>query len=293
MSKGDNMTQKKNNLRHIISIVYACVLALMLFLIALFIGLSFSAFNNKVIFNKVSESNYYKRVHEELVDRCKDIVVHNGLPESILDDVITLERVYVEGRNYIDNTLTGSNKEIQTDKLEESLRANLNDYLELENIEVSMEVELGIHEMIARITQEYQRSIEFKFVYYIALYRDYVYGIAKWLIPVVLVITIALVVLLMNMFTYLHRGLRYILYALVSSSISIIAISSFLLLSGSYRNLTLEPSYYAAFIASFLKGSISVYLYIGSMGVLLSVLVYMLIGYFKHNMTKKRKKVGA
>ena len=290
MNKGENVKQKQNNIRHIVSVIYACLLTLLFFLIAIFIGLSFSVFNNKVISHKVSESNYYNRVYEEVLEHCNEIVIHNGLPESILNDAITLENVYVGGRNYIDNTLSGNKKEVQTDKIEATLKDNFNRYLEEENIQVTKEVELGIEEMISLITKEYQRGIEFKFVYYIGLYRDYVYGIAKWLMPVIVVITAFLVYLLINMFSFIHRGLRYILYALISSSISLLIVSTYLLLSGSFHNLSIEPAYYGEFISSFIKGSISVYLYIGSMGVLLSALVYMLIGYLKRNMIKKHTK---
>lgn len=280
------MKKRQDRIRFGVSIVFSFVLTLVFFLVFLLLGLNFGVFNDHVILSKVSESNYYNKVYEEVVDQCEEIIVDNDLPTTILNDVITLERVYVSGRNYIENTLQGREKEIQTDRIEKDFEKNLMGYLSEQGIEVTDEVYQGILEMVSLIKVQYQRNIEFKFIYYIAKYRSYIYKSIIWVIPILVVIGVILIFLLIRIFPYIHRGLRFVQYALMAASAITLISTIYLLVFSGYDSLSIEPFFYKYFISSYLKGALMVYLYISAMGILLSVMLLTLIQYLRSNSIK-------
>jgi hypothetical protein len=271
-------------MQSIISSIFAFLLSLLFILLFLGTGLAFGLFSDRIILSKVNESNYYNEVHQELNERAEKIITEAGLPSTVLTDVISLERVYIGGKYFIEDTLTGKDTVINTEKVREQLEQNINQYLTEEEVTKTEELEAGIYEIILRVEQEYKRGIQFQFIIYLAEYKLLFFDLMKIAVPVIVILSAFLCFLLVRMQQYMHKGVRYIAYATISSTSIVLITAAFLLFSGVYHKIEQVPDYYDRFLTSFLKWDIQVFLYLGGLGVLISILLITLVSYLKNNL---------
>jgi hypothetical protein len=260
----------------------------MFLLLFLCLGLHFGLFNNRIIINKISESNYFNKVYEELLERSKEVMISNNLPTELVEEVITLERVYVGGSNYIANTLYNRETETKVTQLTDSLQEKTYKYLKENEITITREIEEGIQEVISIVTTQYRKSVEFQFINYITVYRQQVYSIVKWLIPILIVLCLLLIILLLKVQSYKHRSIRYITYSLLSASGLLIIGTMYLLLSGIYKVDQLTSDYYMTFLNGYLKWSIQIYLYLGGMGIVICCALVVLMRHMKTLLYKNK-----
>lgn len=283
------MKDNKSGIQKVISSIFAFLLSLLFVACIILLGLYFGVFNDRIIISKVSESNFYNEVHQELKDKAETILRKSRLPNSVLEEVITLERVYIGGKYYIEDTLSGTEAVINTDRLRENLAQNIDEYLIEEEITPTAELDTGVSEIISEIEQEYKRGIQFKFIKYITEYKAYYRELLSIGVPILVVLIGMLSYLLIRMQKYKHRGIRYITYAMMSSTGMTILTATFLLLTKSYNKMEVSPEYYDRFLTNYLRWDIQVFLYLGGMGVLISILLMTLVSYVKIKTIRDRK----
>lgn len=155
------MNRNRKKAQKVISSIFAFTLSMVFLFLFLVVGMYFGVFNERVILLKVNESNYYNEVHQEINEKAKSIINGSGLPDSVLDGVLTLERVYVGGKYYIEDTLAGREPSIKTDRVKEDLENNISQYLVQNGIIQTAELKTGIEEMITKVEQEYIREYDF------------------------------------------------------------------------------------------------------------------------------------
>lgn len=301
------MRDYKNILRQAISNVYAIILTILLVVVFVVLGLYFGAFSNHVILGKVQESNYYNEVHKELNESAKEIFETEGLGEELLQDVITLERVYISGKNYMESTLKGTalkatdisnnslsgttsikmDASIKTDRLREDLYNNIQEYMKSQNITMTKELEAGVNELITKIEKEYVRGIQFQFIRYISMYKSEFIGVIKWLLPITILLIGFLSWLLIYISKYKHRGVRYITYSVMASTGLVLFWSVILLVTKAYKKFEISPRYYNRFIENYLYQDILVFIYVSGIGVIISILLILVTNYMKKHMPSK------
>lgn len=271
-------------LKSIISGVFSFLLSLALVLLFLLAGLYFGVFNDRIIKSGVNESNYYNEIHQEINDRAESIILESGLPAAVLDEIITLKRVYVSSKYYIEDALKGNEPVVNTERLRQEFEENIYKYLEKSKIARTDELDAGIEEIIAKVEQEYTRGIQFRFVNYIGEYKIHFMRFLKVSAPVLLLLAGVLCFFIIKMQKYKHRGVRYIAFAMISSAGITMITSVCLLITKAYNSNEQLPDYYGRFLTGYLKWDIEVFLYIGGIGAILSVLLITLVRYMKNNM---------
>ncbi|MBU5331148.1 hypothetical protein [Anaerocolumna aminovalerica] len=278
---------KKRIMQKVISSTFAFLLTMIFVCLFALIGLYYGVFNNRIILSKVNESNHYNEVYEELLERTQDILKESGLPLSVMSEAITLERVYIGGKYYIEDTLLGKEPMIQSDKVRTQLEQNINEYLMEEGISRTKELDAGIIEVVDKVEQEYKRGIHFQFVNYIAEYKVSFMRLFRIEIPILVLLVGTISVLLIKLHRYKHLGIRYIAYAVIASSCIVISSSAFLLITKSYERMGQQPDYYNRFLTNYLRWDIQVFMYLGGIGMLLAVLLIILVSYLKNNITSR------
>ena len=282
------MEKKQKLMQRIISSIFAFLLTMIFVSSFTLTGLYYGVFNNRIILSKVNESNYYNEVYKELQDRAEGILQEAGLPLNVLSDVITLKRVYVGGKYYIEDTLSGKEPVINTDKVRSQLEQNIDQYLTEEDISGTKELDTGIEEVVRKVEQEYKRGIHFQFIDYIAEYKASFMRLLRIAIPILILLASVIIVLLIKIHRYKHSGIRYIAYAMIASSCIVITSSAFLLITKSYEKMKQLPFYYGRFLTNYLKWDIQVFLYLGGIGMLLAILLITLVAYLKKNITGRQ-----
>jgi hypothetical protein len=276
------MKRINSKIQKLISSSFAFLLTLLFVTLFVCLGFSIGVFNNTSIISKINESNYYNDVYNELNTNAEAIVQKAGFPTTVLQDIITVERVFVGGKNYINNILNGEESQINTDKLREDLKNNIDQYLNDQGITRTDEMNTNIEAMQAEIESQYRSGIEFQFVNYYMEYKAHYVNLIKILMPVIILLIGILCYFVIRMHSHKHRGLRYINYALISSSCMMILAATYLLISKRYVKMDITPEYYSNFINTYLKWDVLVFLYIGGIGLTISIAIISFTGYLKN-----------
>lgn len=278
------MKLNKRNTKKQVSNLFAFCLTLLFFLLYVCMGFTFGVFNQKNISNKLNESRYYKEVYKEITKNAEAIVQKAGFSTTILKNAITLENVHVEGNNYIKMVQAGKEPQIKTGKQNDRIKSNLKLYLDEKNIQQTDQFNSKVNQMIFNIDAEFQNSISLPFVRYMTKYRGQFQDLMKIIFPVLLLLISILCWFLVRMHRHRHHGLRYIACALIASSTMIVSATIYLLLSGIYRKLDINPEYYQSFINALMKSDINIFLYFGGTGLILSVVLISFTGSLKHKL---------
>lgn len=279
------MKHFKLSLQGIIRGTFAFLLTLFFAILLVCLGFDIGVFNDRIIIQKVNESNYYNEVHKELNERAGELVTEAGLPVSVLTDVISLERVYVNGKYYIEDTLAGNEPVIKTDRIREDLTNNIDSYLQEQEIARTQELNTGVEEVISETEEVYRQGIQLELMNYITEYKTSYTNLMKIVLPILVILSGVLCFFLIKMNKYKHRGVRQIAYAVIASSSMAILTSAFLLLTRQYTKVEASPDYYYNFLVNYLKWDMKVLLYLGFMGVIISIILITLVGYLKNRIS--------
>ncbi len=282
------MKMNKTVAMRLISFIYAFLLTLILVGLFTGLGIGFGVLNNRSVLHYLDECNYYNKVYEVLYDRASQDIEEAGFPTSVLEEAITLERVYITGRSYHAAVLNGEEAaSLKTDKLKDALEDNLKQYLKAKGAKPD-KLTTELEQLIHTIEQDYIDAINLPALAMIAEYRANYLKVVLYLMPLMILMAASLCYLLLRMYRnrYIHRGVRYITYAMMSASILISAMAGYLLLTRPYDGILTQPDYYQSFLNEYLHGSIAIFIYIGGMGLLFSLVLMSLVSYLKNRMKK-------
>ncbi len=279
------MERKKKLKQKGISLMFTFILTLLLIVLLVCLDLNFGVFHDKSIIRKVNESNYYNEIYKELNKKAEKLVTEAGFPVSALQDVITLERVYINGKQYVETTLRGEKMEISTVKLQDKLLENMNEYLAGSNILLNKELTSGMEGLATDIDRMYQQGIRLEYIRYLAEYRLKYLSFIRWFLPGILLMIGAVSYFLIRMHPFRHRGIRYIDYALNAASLLAIGTAVYMLRSGFVKQTGITPEYYRNFLSLSLRWDYQVLLYLGCIGVAISLVLITLIGFMKNRIS--------
>ncbi len=279
------MEQKKKLKVKAISLGFTFLLTLLLIVLFVCLDLYFGVFHDKSILRKVNESNYYNEIYNVLNTEAEGLVTEAGLPASVMKDVITLERVYINGKQYIESALQGRTADISTVKLREKLLENINSYLAGENVLQEQDLTTGVGVLVTDVEQMYLQGIKVEYIHSLTDYRLKFLSALRWVIPLILLLIGIICYFQINIHPYRHRGIRQIDYALNASSILAIGTAVYLLNTGKYIQSDVGPMYYSRFITLSLQWDCEVLLYLGCIGAAMSLVLITLIGFMKNRIS--------
>lgn len=268
----------------LLSCLYAFFLTLIFVVLFLCTGVGFGVFNSRSIIRNMNESKYYDEVYRELYAKTSQDIEAAGFPQTVLEDVITLERVYITGKNYASATLNSEDYIVSTDRLKETLEQKLNQYLKSKGVLSTTDLKAEIDQLVINVEQDYKDAVSLPFLNSVMEYRTNFLSTIRILIPILIVLAVALCVLLLRMYRYAHRGIRFIAYAMISASVLMSVIAGYLTVSKPYNKVILEPDYYQNFIRIYLRWDITVLVYVSGMGIILSMILISLVSYLKNRM---------
>jgi len=279
------MGHSKSKRKALICSTFAFLLTLLFFSFFLCMGLGFGVFNRKNVASKFNESDYYNEVYHGIYDRSEEIVRQADLPEAVIQDVITQDRVYVGINNYINASLAGEDPLILTDKMISELKDHINGYLTEQDVERTNQVNASEEVIVNKIIKEYQGRMKVPFVDYFVKYNNKFWNLMKIILPSILLLAGVLCFFLLRMHKNKHRGLRYINYSMISSSLLILLLSVGILSNKGYERLNVMPLYYRDFLQAYLKRSLQVIFGTGGIGIIIAVILISLTGFLKSQNT--------
>ncbi len=275
------MKLSKQALQNLVSSIFAFLLTLLFVVLFVSVGFILGVYDNKSVTRAIYESNYYKNVYDNLYKNSETIIKKANLPPTVLADVITLDCVYIESKNYVDKALAGTPPTVKTQELTNKLLNNINAYLKNENVERTKSMDQDIAKLTNAIGNQYEAAVQ------LHLADDIVKNKARFeqVIRMCILISLALIAILsffsVRLYKYKHRGIRYIVYALITSSLLTVGVASFLLKTKQYSRINVAPDYYKKLISAYLRWDSMVFIYIGCIGLVMSAALAYVVFYMK------------
>ena len=276
------MKLDKSKLPAITSSLFAFLLTILFtilfFVIAGYIGLH----NSRCITVAMNQSNYYEKLYQVITKNAEAAAMEAGLPKSVLTDVITLERVYINGNNYIEETLNGEEAIIQTDNLSERLSTNINQYITRQGFAVTEDIKTKCSAFIDEIKQEYHDGLQLKLIKDLNSLRLGYQNFMMLIVPVLVLLIGFLCFLLIKIDTHKYRGVRYITCSMIAASLLLVTAGIALGGLSPFSGLELSPDYYREFIEAGLQWMFKVFLFLGGISLTMSMALILVTSYIKN-----------
>lgn len=184
----------KTIIKYIITIILA--ISMIIFLV---IHLASSTVLDKnYILSKLEETDYYHKIYEDVKSNFENYIHQSGLEESVLEDIISAEKVKQDTQLIISNLYDGLEEKIDTQEIEDNLNKNIEKAIG--NSRLVTTQKNAIDTLIGKITNEYTTTIS-HYEYEKQINHIYVkvmkyIDIAKRTVLVIMLISIILLLLL-------------------------------------------------------------------------------------------------
>lgn len=275
------MKLDKARLTQYTSSTFAALLTILFTL--LFLGVSgyIGLFHNRGITAAMNKSGYYQGLYQDITDNTAAVAAEAGLPDSVLTDVITLKRVYINGINSTEALLRGEEAVIQTDSLSEKLKANINQYITSQGKAVTEDTERLSVAFIDQVKQVYEDRLQLKFMSDLYQLRRSYRDRSMLLLPILVVLISVLCFFIIRTQRHFYWGIRYITCSMIAASLLILLTGAVLSLIRPFSSLELSPEYYKSFIEAAGDGMIKVLLLLAQGGLTISLALILVTGYLK------------
>lgn len=284
MSKHKHTSRKKKIIRNVVCTVFSFLMMVCLMILFAFFSLQFGFFNRDTTLSQINASGYYTNVYEELTNNLHTIATSKDLPEDIFDEVITEKRVYINGKQYIENSLKNKDTKLSLTDIEKELKQTLENYYQEQGLSLDDTVTNDVKSTVSAVSSEYSRMTRFQFVNYVRQYKQAVDAVFRWLVPVAAVLALLLMVLLLTVVKYRHRGIRFIAISFFAAGGSFLILPLCALLGHWYEKALVKPEYYSQFLNDYIASGLSSFLYVGVFGMIVGVGLLFLVRMVKNRL---------
>ncbi len=134
-----------------------------IYLLLLLAGLWIGAFQDSSVLNRISDTEYYRAIYDELRSDTGMSLALMNIPDSVMDDSITYERVVMAARQQLENDLHNGDYKANTSLLTDRLREDISAYLEASSIAMTDESRTGLKILMDRLGEKYENLLRWPF----------------------------------------------------------------------------------------------------------------------------------
>jgi hypothetical protein len=145
------------NVANVIKYIMIFLLAVSIIGIVMVNLISSTLLKEQYVVSKLEETNYYEKLKQEIEDSFENYIGQSGLDETVIHDIISVEKVKQDTKTILDNIYFGENKTVDATELETNLRKNINE--SLENRKLTITQQKAVDEYINKITTEYKQTL--------------------------------------------------------------------------------------------------------------------------------------
>lgn len=258
-----------------ISNLFAILLTFLFTVLYIGFGFLLGFFNNLSITRAINESNFYNTVYDDLYQSSEEIITSSNLPIAILSDVVTMDYVYMECKNYVDKALSGQVHEVNSLELKSKLSDNIRTYYHsIDNSNTTL-IEEKIKTVTDRIGAQYEKAVKIELANEFnrkkAEYESLIQGIVFICILLIGIISF----ILLKIHKYKHRGIRYIIYSLGISTGLVMIAATLTMLTKVYTNINIKPDYYNKVVNAYIRWDMILFIYMGCISIVVGAgLIY-------------------
>ena len=99
--------------------------------------LHFTAFHKSYIIKKIEINNYYEMLQKEIIEDMKSYMISSGLSDSILNDIISVEKIKNDTNKFLTGIYSGKSNKIDNTVIRKKLNENIDKYISEYNISIT------------------------------------------------------------------------------------------------------------------------------------------------------------
>src|SRR5574344_1438762 len=199
--------------RFVISAVMAFVLSVFLTVITYAIGIYFGCVKDTAYTESIDNKKYYDTAEQLFHDDAEAAIMPVGLPVSVLDNIVDRAEMKSQITQYVKASLKNKKYTIDSSNLEKRLTENIDNYISTQNISLTDQQVTYKTDFIKEVGNIYRSTLEVPVIDRLPEYINLYTKICKYAIPFSILMSILCVVMIIKMYTWRHRALRFIVYA--------------------------------------------------------------------------------
>lgn len=245
------------------------VLSAICFMIA---GVWIGAFQDSAVLNKLADTGYYRTIFEELRRDTSISFALLDIPDHVMDDAITYERVVLAARQQVESDLSQGAYQADTSVLTEKLETDIKSYLEGESVTMTEQAQVGLNELMNRLEQKYSSLLQWPFVAWWVEMKVEFFSFIKMALPLSLFLILSGQALIIFLNHYKHRGIVLCGRSILAGGIITIAAfcAGLAMVAKKLPNVT--PEYMEVFFKVYGNGLCKTGIITGAIGILLGVI---------------------
>lgn len=244
-----------------------------------------AVFRQQNILKVMEASDWYEQGYQELIHRVEDQNKDTQIPLSTITNVITLNRYYIDQRDYVINAISGSVDSYSYDELNSNLKQSFVTYFEQQGIAISDSLAKTIDKITETVTIEYEGWIQSQLFKELGELKNTFKTLLRWIIPFTIIGMLVFTIALFQMYGHKHKSIRYLSYSFISvffiNVVIYIIFDKYIYLN----NIHLSTKFYSQFALQYLKNVQNIYLF----GVAISGIVFVILSFIGYSI--KRSKI--
>ncbi len=240
---------KQKILRTGICLLFSFLLALSLTVLVSSASLACTVLQTHFVSGKIDD-RLCEQAYAALLEELHTLGEPSRIPAEVFDGVVTKAMVENELKAYVTTAWAGQPYVAQYSTVESDFYQAFEAYALSQGMEVTSETEEGLQTLATYCRDKYTDYTTIPFLYTVSGAVE----MGRKLLWVAMVgavaLSLGLVVLLMKLQPFVHRSMRYIVYALISVLLITVPLPAYLYLSRPYARLNLTPLYVRDLFAS-------------------------------------------
>jgi len=256
--------------KDIISLLLSLVLTILLTGIMVMTTLLAGVCREELYRRHVLDRAYHQERQEQIQAEIGVILTEAAIPLKVGQDVISENQVYLDAKRYIDGVLSQKEVQIDTTAMEEQLTENLEQHLTEQRLDLE-EMQESTEKIVHQVVERYREMVSFPHAEQYIRYRTEIRSVLRVAYPVSLLIVAALVILLTRLHRRKHRAMRYMVYAVVASTVAHTLYAMHLQRLVENENPALSDVPYAQLMQGYLQDCMGQAYYVSLLGLIITV----------------------
>ncbi len=265
--------KRRKQIRYLVGFVFTGLLAIE-FCVGFFLaGIRISLFRNAFVQDHLTSSGYYRYIYNSMLDNLEsELSLLPDKDRELLLEPVTYDRFLNSAKAMVQASLEGFEASYDSGSLEEKLD------LQAEKTELPKEAYSYIKNGIISNMKSYTADVVGSSIYGLRLWVNDILRGNLWLYFVNMV---CMLVILVAMDRYRHRGVRYISRAALIGAGLVVLCSGILLLWKPYAKLRMDPEYLFLFIVDYMQRGMIIVFVAGIIGIIIGLLLNLLMKYLR------------
>lgn len=242
----------RNRYRKIISYTFSFILSLFLLLGTVCVVALTCLFSEGFFFSVIND-DYYAAVLSDVITEAEDYTIPAEFDVSVLDGVFTVADVKHDVNGHVTAAFRGYSYTPDMETENNKLYANVAAYIAESGVKVEGDADTVIAAYIVEIDKIYLERVRLPGINLIKVAREKIKGVVTFALIVLFALSLILIVVLLKLYRYPHKGLRYVSYAAGGCTLMSFVLPFILYLSKVYAHVQVSPEYFYHFVTNYLR----------------------------------------